>query len=444
MRYGVLSRQLTKLAGPILVETVLVMMLGAVDTFMLSRQSDNSVAAVGLVNQLINLVFIIFEVISLGTSILCSQYIGAGLRKKVVQVVGISIVFNFLSGLFFSAILYFNAEALLNLMGIREELLPEGISYMKIVGAFAFLQAVSFAVSAALRSAYKAKYPMMVSGVVNVLNIIGNYALIFGKFGLPALGVRGAAISTVICRAVSVILLLIILKKKHIKSFPKILFTPFPWNELVRLLKIGIPSAGEQMSYSLSQVLITYFINMMGNAALATRTYCQNIVMFTFVLSLSLAQAGAIIIGHLVGMKKQQAAFSLGKRVLRLSIFASVTFSVIVAIFGPGILSMLTTNPEIIAMGTAVLWIDVLVENGRAINFFGVNALRSAGDIYYPVTVGIIVCWTVSVGFSYLFGITLGGGIVALWLALSLDENIRGVIFIRRWRSRKWSKKGFT
>lgn len=439
-----LSRQLTKLAGPILVETVLVMMLGAVDTFMLSRQSDNSVAAVGLVNQLINLVFIIFEVISLGTSILCSQYIGAGLRKKVVQVVGISIVFNFLSGLFFSAILYFNAEALLNLMGIREELLPEGISYMKIVGAFAFLQAVSFAVSAALRSAYKAKYPMMVSGVVNVLNIIGNYALIFGKFGLPALGVRGAAISTVICRAVSVILLLIILKKKHIKSFPKILFTPFPWNELVRLLKIGIPSAGEQMSYSLSQVLITYFINMMGNAALATRTYCQNIVMFTFVLSLSLAQAGAIIIGHLVGMKKQQAAFSLGKRVLRLSIFASVTFSVIVAIFGPGILSMLTTNPEIIAMGTAVLWIDVLVENGRAINFFGVNALRSAGDIYYPVTVGIIVCWTVSVGFSYLFGITLGGGIVALWLALSLDENIRGVIFIRRWRSRKWSKKGFT
>ena len=444
MRYGALSRQLTKLAGPILVETVLVMMLGAVDTFMLSRQSDNSVAAVGLVNQLINLVFIIFEVISLGTSILCSQYIGAGLRKKVVQVVGISIVFNFLSGLFFSAILYFNAEALLNLMGIREELLTEGISYMKIVGAFAFLQAVSFAVSAALRSAYKAKYPMMVSGVVNVLNIIGNYALIFGKLGLPALGVRGAAIPTDICRAVSVILLLIILKKKHIKSFPKILFTPFPWNELVRLLKIGIPSAGEQMSYSLSQVLITYFINMMGNAALATRTYCQNIVMFTFVLSLSLAQAGAIIIGHLVGMKKQQAAFSLGKRVLRLSIFASVTFSVIVAIFGPGILSMLTTNPEIIAMGTAVLWIDVLVENGRAINFFGVNALRSAGDIYYPVTVGIIVCWTVSVGFSFLFGITLGGGLASLWLALSLDENIRGVIFIRRWRSRKWSKKGLT
>lgn len=443
MRYGTLSRQLARLAIPILVETVLVMMLGAVDTFMLSRQSDNSVAAVGLVNQLINIVFIIFEVISLGTSILCSQYLGAGLRNKVVQVVGISIIFNFLSGILFSAVLYFNAEGILYMMGIRDELLPEGLSYMKIVGAFAFLQAVSFAVSASLRSAYKAKYPMIISGIVNVLNIIGNYALIFGKFGLPALGVKGAAISTVICRTVAVILLLIILKKKYIHSFPKVLFTPFPWPELGMLLKIGIPSAGEQMSYSLSQVLITYFINMMGNAVLATRTYCQNIVMFTFVMSLALAQAGAIIIGHLVGMKKLQGAFILGKRVLRLSIMVSVTLSVTVAIFGPSIFSLLTTNPEIIAMGTAVLWMDVLVENGRAINFFGVNALRSAGDIYYPVTVGIIVCWTVSVGFSYLFGITLGGGLVALWLALSLDENIRGLIFIRRWRSRKWDKKGF-
>ena len=87
MRYGTLSKQLSRLAGPILVETFLIMALGAVDTFMLSRHSDNSVAAVGLVNQLVNLVFIIFEVISLGTSILCSQYIGAKLQKRVVQVV---------------------------------------------------------------------------------------------------------------------------------------------------------------------------------------------------------------------------------------------------------------------------------------------------------------------------------------------------------------------
>lgn len=284
---------------------------------------------------------------------------------------------------------------------------------------------------------------MIVSAIVNILNIFGNYALIFGKFGMPALGVEGAAISTVICRAVAVVLLLVILFKKHIPRFPKEYFTPFPWYELKKLLKIGIPSAGEQMSYSFSQVVITYFINMLGNDALATRTYCQNIVMFTYMLSIALAQGGAIEIGHLVGMKKTNAAYILGKRVLRVSMITTLTLSLLTALLGRPIFNMLTDNPEIIAMGTAVLWADILVENGRAINLFSVNALRSAGDIYFPVTIGIIFCWTVSVGCSYLFGIALGGGLVALWCALFLDENIRGIIFIHRWKSKRWTNKGF-
>lgn len=187
MRFGNLSRQLTALAGPIFVETLLVMMLGAMDTFMLSRYSDNSVAAVGVVNQLMNLVFLLFEVISLGTSILCSQYIGAGQRDKVIQVVGTSLLFNFLFGILVSIALLFLAEDLLMLMGLRPDLMADGLPYMQIVGGFAFLQALSLSLSASLRSADKAKYPMYVVMVVNVLNIIGNYALIFGKFGMPPL-----------------------------------------------------------------------------------------------------------------------------------------------------------------------------------------------------------------------------------------------------------------
>ena len=178
---------------------------------MLSRHSDSSVAAVGMVNQLINLVFLVFEVIALGTSILCSQYIGAKLDKKVVQVVGISLVFNLVSGLAVSAALFFFAGDLLGIMGLRPELMDEGLGYMKIVGAFSFFQAVSMALSAALRSADKAKYPMYVSLIVNILNVIGNYTLIFGKFGMPELGVEGAAISTSFSRGAATAILFAIL-----------------------------------------------------------------------------------------------------------------------------------------------------------------------------------------------------------------------------------------
>ena len=443
MRYGKLSRQLASLAGPIFVETLLVMMLGAVDTFMLSRYSDNSVAAVGVVNQLMNLVFLLFEVISLGTSILCSQYIGAGRRDKVIQVVGISLIFNLLSGALISIGLYSFADDLLVMMGLRPDLMSFGLPYMKIVGGFAFLQAISLSLSASLRSADKAKYPMYVSMVVNVLNIIGNYSLIFGKFGMPALGVEGAAISTSVCRAVSVIILLVVLFKKHIPSFPKELFTPFPWLELKNLLKIGIPSAGEHFSYSLSQVVITYFINMISNQALATRSYVVNIVMFTYIFALAIAQGGAILIGHLVGMKKINAAYTIGKRIMRLGTTMSVSLSLLTAIFGTHILGMLTSDPWIISTGAAILWIEVLLENGRALNFFGVNALRSAGDIYFPVLVGIVVMWGVQVVGSYILGISFGWGLIAMWAVFALDENIRGLIFVRRWNSFKWVGKSF-
>jgi len=321
--------------------------------------------------------------------------------------------------------------------------MADGLPYMQIVGGLAFLQAISLSLSASLRSADKAKYPMYVSMVVNVLNIIGNYTFIFGKFGMPALGVEGAAISTSFCRLVSVIILFVVLFKKHIPAFPKELFTPFPWIELKNLLKIGIPSAGEHISYSLSQIVITYFINIISNQALATRSYVTNIVMFTFIFAISIAQGGAILIGHLVGMKKIQAAYIIGKRIMRMGATMSVSLALLTAFFGKQILSLLTSDSWIIATGASILWVEVLLEHGRALNFFGVNALRSTGDIYFPVNVGITVMWTVQVIGSYVLGISMGWGLVAMWAVFALDENIRGFIFVRRWNSFKWAGKGF-
>ena len=190
-----LKRQLKVLSVPVFIEIALVMLLGAVDTVMLSRYSDNSVAAVGLDNQLISLVFLVYQFFSMGAAILCAQYIGAGLRKRLVQVVGMALVVNLMLGLTVSALLFLYAEQLLRLMGLRPELMSDGLIYLRLTGALSFFQALSLTFSASLRSADKVVYPMMVTGIVNVLNIIGNYALIFGHWGFPQMGVEGAAIS---------------------------------------------------------------------------------------------------------------------------------------------------------------------------------------------------------------------------------------------------------
>lgn len=428
---------------PIFIETLLIMMLGAVDTIMLSQYSDESVAAVGVVNQIVMFAFLIFEVINIGTSVLCSQYLGAKMQKNMVQVVGVALLFNLVVGLLISAILHYGATTLLGWMGLRPELLKYGIGYMQIVGAFAFFQAISFTISASLRSANKAIYPMLVTVLVNIMNIIGNYSLIFGKFGMPALGAEGAAISTSVARGVSMVVLFVILFRKHIPRFPLHYFRPFPWVELKNLLKVGLPSAGENMSYSFSQVVITYFINILGNNALATRTYTVNIVMFVYLFAIAMAQGGAISIGHLVGQKKIRAAYLLGKYVMRLSILVSLVLSCVWAASGHFIFSMLTDNQEIIKMGVTIMMVDIIVEIGRAVNIYATNALRSAGDVNFPFYVGVAVQWTVSVGFSYLLGIYWGWGLVGMWCAFLLDENIRALLFVKRWNSMRWAKKGF-
>ncbi len=436
-------KNLARLAVPIFIETLLIMMLGAVDTVMLSQYSDNSVAAVGVVNQLIMFAFLIFEVINIGTSVLCSQYLGAKMHRNMVQVVGVSLILNLVFGLLVSAVLHYGAAFLLGMMGLRPELMEYGVEYMEIVGAFAFFQAISLTISASLRSANKAVYPMMVTVVVNILNIAGNYSLIFGKFGMPALGVEGAAISTAFARGVSMVILFVILFRKHIPKFPLAYFRPFPFVELKKLLKIGIPSAGENMSYSFSQVVLTYFINMLGNEALTTRTYVVNIVMFVYLFAIAMAQGGAICIGHLVGEEKIRAAYLLGKYVMRISILVSLILSCIWALMGHTLFTWLTDNPEIIRLGTIILFVDVILEVGRAINIYATNALRATGDVNYPFYVGVIVQWSVAVGCGYLFGIHWGWGLVGMWCAFLLDENLRGIIFVRRWNSMKWAKKGF-
>ena len=439
----IIRRKLFNLASPIFVETLLIMLTGAVDVFMLSRYSDETVAAGGVVNQLLNLVFILYGITTLGTSVLCAQYLGARQQKNVAQVIGVSLLANFVMGVLVSAGLFFFARPSLQLMGLNENLIGYGVSYMKIVGGFSFLQALSMTLSAILRSHNKAFYPMFVTLLINLVNVVGNYMLIFGNLGAPRLGIAGAGISTSVSRLIAVGLLAYLLFHKVTAIPPLKLFKPFPWDKIKNLLTIGLPAAGEQVSYNFSQVLITYFSVMLGTAALTARTYAMSIVMFSYVFSIAIGQGAAISIGHLIGEERDNAAFSVEKYSIKLAMLVTVCISILTALIGTDIFKMLSANPEVISIGATVLYIDVLLEIGRAVNITSVNSLNAAGDVMYPFITGVIVMWGVATLLAYVLGIWWGWGLNGIWLAMALDENIRAAIFERRWKSRKWEDKSF-
>ena len=439
----IIRRKLFNLTSPIFVETLLIMLTGAVDVFMLSRYSDETVAAGGVVNQLLNLVFILYGITTLGTSVLCAQYLGARQQKNVAQVIGVSLLANFVMGVLVSAGLFFFARPSLQLMGLNENLIGYGVSYMKIVGGFSFLQALSMTLSAILRSHNKAFYPMFVTLLINLVNVVGNYMLIFGNLGAPRLGIAGAGISTSVSRLIAVGLLAYLLFHKVTAIPPLKLFKPFPWDKIKNLLTIGLPAAGEQVSYNFSQVLITYFSVMLGTAALTARTYAMSIVMFSYVFSIAIGQGAAISIGHLIGEERDNAAFSVEKYSIKLAMLVTVCISILTALIGTDIFKMLSANPEVISIGATVLYIDVLLEIGRAVNITSVNSLNAAGDVMYPFITGVIVMWGVATLLAYVLGIWWGWGLNGIWLAMALDENIRAAIFERRWKSRKWEDKSF-
>lgn len=411
---------------------------------MLSRFSDDAVAASGVVNQLVFLVSLIYMITTLGTSVLCAQYLGARQKKNVLQVIGVSLVVNFIMGLLVSAGLYAFAPQLLHLMGLKTHLMAYALPYIQVVGGSSFLLALAMTLGAILRSHNKAYYPMWSALLINVLNVIGNYFLIFGHGGLPRLGITGAGLSTMLCRFVAVIFLYAVLFSKVSVKPPLAYFKPLPWDKLKNLLIIGLPAAGENLSYDLSQVLITYFAVLIGTAALTARTYTMHLVMFSYVFAMAIGHGASITIGHLIGRARNRAAFSLEKYAIRRALAVSIGMSLLTACLGKTIFSFLSSNPEVVQMGVLVLWVDVVLEIGRAVNITAVNSLIASGDVFFPFWTGIGVMWGVATLFAYVLGVYLGWGLVGIWLAMALDELIRAAIFERRWRSRKWQNKSFT
>ena len=327
------------------------------------------------------------------------------------------------------------------LMDIRPDLMPDAETYMHIVGGFGFFQAVSFTISAVLRAANKPNYAMQVTLLINVLNVFGNYALIFGHFGFPALGVQGAAISTSVCRGVAMTLLFIMLFKRLVPRIPLAYFRPFPFQKLKDVLKIGLPSAAEQISYDASQVTIVYFINMLGNEYLTARVYVMNIVIIGYIFSLSIAQATSICTGNLVGARKKQAAYLLSWYAWRRSLLITLVASTGVYLLGRPLLGIFTENQAIITIAMGALLVDVLLEQGRATVLLFLFCLRSVGDVVVPVIIELFCMWFFAVFCGYMFGIVFGLGLAGMWFAFALDECSRGAVLCLRWRTQKWKKR---
>lgn len=437
------GNKLMYLTIPIFLELLLMTVVGNIDILMVSKFSDRAVGVLGGMSQVLYTQNVLFSFISIGTGILVAQYIGAKQNKKINEVIAVSLILNVLLSLVIGGIYFLFSNGILTKIKLSSELLEIGKNYFKLVGGLCIFQAITITISSALRSYGYTKEPLYISVVINILNIIGNGMFLFGWLGSPILGVTGVGISTVFARFVGSIMSIYLLLKFTNFRFLKKYIYPFPKDILRYIGKIGVPSGMEHLSWNTAQIIILAMVNTMGTETIAARTYLNLIASFMMMFSLALGHGTAIMTGQLIGAKKTDEAYLQLINSLKLSLVIVTIISLGVILFQNSIIGYFTKDPEIIKIAKKIFWIFLIIETGRTFNIVIINSLHAAGDVKFPMIVGIIFMFGIAVSLSWFLGIKLELGLIGVWLANSADEWIRGILMYKRWQGKKWTKKGF-
>ena len=435
------SLGLFRLTWPLFLELLLFMLMGTSDTLMLSGVSDDAVSAVGVVTQYINLCILVMNVVSHGASIVVSQYLGARRSAEAARISALAISMNLLLGLVVSAVLLSLGGFILGHMNLEPAVLGPARAYMRIAGGFIFLQALINVLAGLIRTYGFTRQSMFVSLGMNVLHVACNYALIFGHFGLPALGVTGAAVSTGVSRACALVVFAWMLYRVMDVRMVARDYVTYSAEYTRKLLKVGIPAAIEQVTYNCCQTTFLYFITFLGPAALASRQYAVAISQYIYLFSLATGMGTALLVGRLVGAGRPDEAFRRAVDSLKWAVAITVLVDVGVILVREPLVRLFTANGEIVLLTSQLLLLSLLLESGRSFNLVLVTSLRAAGDARFTVYMALLsmVCMSLPLGYVLVFHFHLG--LPGVWLAIAADEWTRGLAFWFRWKSRAWERQ---
>ena len=374
--------QILALTWPIFIELLLQLMVGNADQMMVGWHDPNGVGAIGNANQITNLLLLVFSVVCTASMILISQYIGAKDTRKVKQIYAVSLAANLVFGLVVSLFLLIFSPWVFRLMGVQAVMFDQACLYMRIIGLGMVFQAVYLTFTAFFRSSQMMKETMVVSVVMNCLNIGGNALLINGvpAVGLPALGVAGAAISSGISRVMGVVIIGVLFRIRFGPVLRLADLRPFPWEELRRLLRIGIPTGGESVSYNLSQIGVQTVCNVFPAFVVNTRVYATMFANVTYLFGSAMSQACQVVVARLMGGGEIAQTDRQVKTAVLLSTGVSAAVSVALYVLCEPVYRIFTTDPQVLALAKTIMLIEIPLEVGRGINMVMVRALQGCSS----------------------------------------------------------------
>lgn len=347
------------------------------------------------------------------------------------------------SAIFLSVVLFTLSGKIFSLMGHSPEVTKQELIYFRIRLIGYFPMAMGTALASFFPSISKPKIPMYCSVLGNVLNIVLNYLLIFGKCGFPRLEIAGASISTVISQWTQTILLFgLFLSPQYSEKFGTRKHIYFNWRRMKELIRVGIP-AGVGMFLDICNwsIFTSFIIGRFGAVSLAAHNIAISFMHLCFMPAVAVSIGISAIVGQWLGRGNIKVAKHRVLVALGISMAYMVTMGIILGIFGGNLISLIfSKDPEVIHFGHLLLILAAFFQAFDAINITCLGALRGAGDTRWVMWSMIIVAYTFFLPLSYIMGFVLKMGAIGSWLAATIYICVLSLTLIFRFLSEKWSK----
>ncbi|MCL2548279.1 MAG: MATE family efflux transporter [Symbiobacteriaceae bacterium] len=428
------------IAWPALLESFLLNLASMVNTMMVGGLGTWAIASVGYSSQPRLLITAVFQAFNTGATALIARAKGAEKPEEANIIMHQAVLFSMTVSVLLAFLGYLFAEPMVIFMGANEELTIAGATeYFKIIMLTFPANAFSLAVTAMLRGIGQTRASMIYNVTANVINVFLGFLLIHGRFGFPALGVRGAAIGLGVGQVVAMFIAFItVLHGTDMLKLSLKLFLKIDLGVLQRILRIGTPAMFEQLCMRAGNIMFSRIVASLGTDAFATHQIAMNIHQMTFMNGQAFGVSATSLLGQSMGRKRPDQGKALVQLCRRYALYLSLTIAAVLVVCGRPLVALYTEDPGIIAMGAMLMWIVAILQPLQSSQQVLAGALRGAGDtkaVAICIFIGIVVIRPVM---SYVLVNGFGLGLIGIWLSLGMDQSTRSAYTLWRFASDRW------
>lgn len=429
------------MAWPAIIESFFVAFVGLVDSYMVSTLGSHAVAAVGLTTQPKFLGLSLFFALNVSVSALVARRRGEQRQDLANRILYTALVFMFIAAILFSVGLVFAADAIIRFCGSTPETHDLAVSYFQIIMGGMIFNCLQMCINSAQRGAGNTKITMRTNVTSNIVNVIGNYLLIGGHLGFPALGIQGAAIATVFGTVIACIMSIIsVMKPSGFISIPYIVKNKIrpAFVTFKSIVKIGYSVFFEQMLMRIGFMATAIMAANQGNDAMAAHQVGMNLMGLTFAFGDGLQSTAVALIGRSLGANDPELAKEYGRTCKMIGGIIAVILTFVYFFGARPLCSLFFKEEHIIDIGVSILHVIIFVVIFQISQVIYMGCLRGAGDTLYTAIASMVSVTFVRTFVSYFCGYVLNWGIAGIWLGVLGDQISRYIFATIRFKAGKW------